>query len=152
MVIECTIFLVRNEMKKDWLDTKKLVTFKFVKQVLAFDTWGLLENQGKKQLKIMQKKWLDNTEFTFERANYQSKVAGPLVNWIHSQVKYAAVLTKVKPLIDEIKELESKLKHSQNQIKKAEALDIDLQAKIKICRGEMLEMVGYRKIGNRYYK
>ena len=112
----------------------------------------LVEHKGKEKVKTIQYKWFSDPEFTYDRAIKASKVAGPLVTWIQSQIKYADVLVKVKPLIDEIKELERKLRFSESEVRRAELLDIELSKKIKICRGEMLEMVGYRKIGNRYYK
>ena len=53
--------------------------------------------------------YISNEEFTFERVNKASKVAGPLVLWVKAQTKFADLLDSVEPMTCKIKVIKKKL-------------------------------------------
>jgi len=50
---------------------------------------------------------LNKPEWDIGKINQASKAAGPLAEWVSSQVKYATILDMVQPLRDEIAGLEA---------------------------------------------
>ena len=152
-VIHCGLYFIygiKTTNKDKWQDIRKNVTFKFVQSILDYDTLQLLNEDGYAKMKYIYDHFFIDPEFTFERANIASKVAGPLISFIDSQIKYAQVLGEVKPLIDEIDKLKDEVLESEAKMKEVIRIDNELNRKIKKCRGEMLRMIGYIKVGHKY--
>merc|ERR1712154_684929 len=57
---------------------------------------------GKKK-REQRLKYIKHKDFNEERANKASKVAGPLVKWVKSQLKYSELLDIVRPMLKELK-------------------------------------------------
>lgn len=88
MTLNCVLTLMGIKTK-DYKDVQKAVGRKdFIPQILKFNTMKIQERTRKK----IQKKYLAEEDFTFERANKASKVAGPLVQWVYAQIKVAHLL------------------------------------------------------------
>merc|ERR1712129_213727 len=79
-------------------------------------------------------------DFNEERANKASKVAGPLVKWIESQLQYAKLLDIVRPLMKHIKALK---KNNKKQKELNVAVDVvdGLEIKITNARKDINAMV-----------
>ncbi len=104
---------------KDWKGMQKLLASNsFIPSILKFDTNKVKEKTRKK----LNKCYLSNEDFTFERVNKASKVAGPLVIWVKSQVKFAHLLDSVEPMTKEIKELKVKLNEKELTAEKLKAM------------------------------
>eukprot|EP01084_Bolivina_argentea_P022715 42232_1 len=67
---------------KTWKDVQQMLASNhdFMVSILRFDTNMITQKIRKK----LNKDFLSNEEFTFERVNKASKVAGPLVMWVKS--------------------------------------------------------------------
>eukprot|EP01084_Bolivina_argentea_P141294 248304_1 len=126
-LIELTFFALFTLMGKKirrWPDCIKLFAAnQFIPSILTFDS-STIESKTRK---IMNKKYLTNEQFTFKRINKASKVCGPLVLWIKSQIKYAGLLDSVEPMTVEIRELKEKLNIKQKKQFKYEQMSIKLK-------------------------
>eukprot|EP01083_Nonionella_stella_P164362 543700_1 len=123
---------------KTWKDVQKMLGKNdFIPSILKFDT----NNIGNKIRKKLNKDYLSNEEFNFERVNKASKVAGPLVMWVRSQVKFAHLLDSVEPMTKEIKELKAKLITKQKQAESLSAMVQELELKIEEYKTEYQRMV-----------
>ena len=80
-------------------------------------------------------------DFTFERINQASTVAGPFVFWLESQLDYAKLLEKVSPIQNEVERLQNELKANQLRAKKLEQMLVELNKKVRQCRQDMMQMV-----------
>eukprot|EP01083_Nonionella_stella_P096780 272139_1 len=91
-VVDMTMRAVGTLMGKKikaWKDVQKMLgSNDFIPAILKFDTNKVKEKTRKK----INKDFMSNPDFTFERVNKASKVAGPLVLWVKSQVKMADLL------------------------------------------------------------
>merc|ERR1712113_1173422 len=127
MTLNCVLTLMGIKTN-NWKDVQKILGGKdFIPQILKFDTNKVKE----KTRKTIQKKYLENEDFTFERVNKASRVAGPLVLWVKSQVKFAHLLDSVEPMTKEIKELKDKLVVKQKQAQKLNETVTELESQIE---------------------
>ena len=153
-VLNCVIFVIYGKKPKkneSWQDVRKLVTYKTIKDIINFDTLNMVETDGNKKIQYVIKKFISDDQFTVERANLASKILGPCISWVEAQLKYAGVLNEIKPMLDEIKQLQKKIQKSNEEIERTTKLSQEISDEIKKCRGEMLEMIGYVRVGDRYY-
>merc|ERR1712176_1122400 len=109
---------------------------KFIPSMLQFETIKL-----KKKMREECVKYTVHEDFNEERANRASKVAGPLVKWVKSQVKYSELLDIVRPMQKEIKVLKKKLNKKQKQQKVCIELVNELEIKISKARTDINQMV-----------
>jgi len=136
LVMSAVAVMLGNKIKS-WRDIQKVISnSKFVPSILNFDTMSL-----KKKTREEVVKYVKHEDFNEERANKASKVAGPLVKWVKSQVKYSELLDIVRPMQKEIKVLRKKLDKKQKQSKMCRQVINDLELKISKARSEITEMV-----------
>ena len=136
LVMSAVAVMLGNKIKS-WRDIQKVISnSKFVPSILNFDTMSL-----KKKTREEVIKYVKHEDFNEERANKASKVAGPLVKWVKSQVKYSELLDIVRPMQKEIKVLRKKLDKKQKQSKMCRQVINDLEVKISKARSEITDMV-----------
>ena len=109
ILFEMTMIAVTTLMGKkvkDWRGMQKVMASRdFIQSILKFDTNKVQEMTRRK----INKEFISNEDFTFEKVNETSKVAGPLVLWVRAQVKFAYLLDSVEPMTKEIRALKAKL-------------------------------------------
>jgi len=138
----------QSKMEDNWTEVKREVNYDLVKQLMNF-----LDNNQAETLDAdvvsMIKEYLQSA--TYEQAVNASKVAGPVFLWIKSVIFYSELVVKIKPLKIQIAELQQRLNDRKEEMTALKVQEQDLAKKIRTCRGEMLEMVGYKKIGSLYF-
>eukprot|EP00484_Ammonia_sp_Unknown_P006843 CAMPEP_0197073212 /NCGR_PEP_ID=MMETSP1384-20130603/210492_1 /TAXON_ID=29189 /ORGANISM="Ammonia sp." /LENGTH=642 /DNA_ID=CAMNT_0042512045 /DNA_START=104 /DNA_END=2032 /DNA_ORIENTATION=+ len=136
LVMSAVAVILGNKIKS-WKDIQKcLASRDFIPSVLDFDTMKL-----KKKVREECKKYIKHQDFNEERANKASKVAGPLVKWVKSQVKYSELLDVVRPMQKEIKLLRKKLDKKQKQLQMCIDVVNELELKISKARTEINDRV-----------
>lgn len=136
LVMSAVAVILGNKIKS-WKDIQKiLANSKFVPSIMNFDTMQL-----KKKTREEVVKYVKHEDFNEERANKASKVAGPLVKWVKSQVKYSELLDIVRPMQKEIKVLKKRLDKKQKQLKMCYDVINELELKISSARTEISDMV-----------
>jgi hypothetical protein len=136
LVMSAVAVILGNKIKS-WKDIQKCLSSPtFIPSVLDFDTMKL-----KKKVREECKKYVKHQDFNEERANKASKVAGPLVKWVKSQVKYSELLDVVRPMQKEIKLLKKKLDKKQKQLQMCIDVVNELEMKISKARGEINDRV-----------
>merc|ERR1719249_400187 len=136
LVCSAICIMLGNEIRS-WRDIQKVMAgSKFIPSMLQFDTMKL-----KKKTREECVKYTVHEDFTEERANKASKVAGPLVKWVKSQVKYSELLDIVRPMQKEIKVLRKRLDKKQKQLKGMNELVNGLEVKISRARSDISQMV-----------
>lgn len=78
----------------------------------------------------LNKAYLSQDDFTFERVNNASKACGPLCEWVISQVNYSAILDRVQPLREEVAQLEAAAHTHEVERAQLEATVATLEASI----------------------
>merc|ERR1711997_146771 len=136
LVMTAVAVLLGNKIKS-WRDIQKiLANAQFVPSILDFDTMSLRKKTREECLQ-----YVEHDDFNEERANKASKVAGPLVKWVKSQMKYSELCDVVRPMQREIKVLKKKLDKKQRQLKICTDSVDSLEVKIASSRTEIDEMV-----------
>jgi len=136
LVMSAVTVMLGNKIKS-WKDIQKVLGKPtFVASIIEFDTMCL-----KKKTREECKKYVKHEDFNEERANKASKVAGPLVKWVKSQVKYSELLDIVRPMQKEIKVLKKRLNKKQKQQKVCIELVNELEIKISKARTDINQMV-----------
>lgn len=93
-----------GEKTIEWQEIRKVIKRDdFVSTVVNFDPMTLTARQVKK----VQEEYLNNSELDYYSVDRASKACGPLFMWAQSQIKYSQILRKIKPLRDEVEQLET---------------------------------------------
>ena len=133
---------------QEWNDTRKLLRrINFKKKVLSFDAKTL----NKKICTRLEKEFLILKDFEVGRANQASKVLAPLVKWIRSLVGYSTIWYKIAPLAEKVSALEKEIQHKTSNLEKLEEMYEESHNKVIKIRGEILEMAGYKRVGQLYF-
>eukprot|EP01084_Bolivina_argentea_P082948 150172_1 len=136
LVMSAVVTMLGNDIKC-WKDVQKCLSdTHFVQNIMEFNT-----NSLKKKTREKVKKYSNETDFNEERANKASRVAGPLVKWVKSQLKYSELLDIVRPMQREIKQLKKKLDKKQKLAKKCINTVQELELNISKCRTDIDQMV-----------
>eukprot|EP01113_Clastostelium_recurvatum_P011812 TRINITY_DN1605_c0_g1_i1.p1 TRINITY_DN1605_c0_g1~~TRINITY_DN1605_c0_g1_i1.p1 ORF type:complete len:4689 (+),score=1530.43 TRINITY_DN1605_c0_g1_i1:285-14351(+) len=99
--------------KFEWGDIrKKIMEPTFISSIVNFDT---KKEMNAKLRGMIEKNYLENPTFTFEKVNNASKACGPLVKWVLAQQTYSDILDRIKPLRDLIEKLEGDANVLKNQ-------------------------------------
>ena len=89
----------------------------------------------------MNKKYLSNPDYTFEKINKASQACGPMVKWAIAQVSYAEMLRKVDPLRHELSSLENQAAENQAKADETNKLIADLEASIAKYTAEYAQLI-----------
>jgi len=136
LVMSACCVILGNKVN-GWRDTQRVIANpKFVSLVLEFDTMNLT-----KTLRERSEKYTKEKDFNEERANVASKVAGPLVKWIESQLEYSRLLDIVRPLMKHIKKLKKELAKKQKELSVTAEIVNGLESEIKNARKDINDMV-----------
>ena len=96
------VSIMIGEKSTDWTEIRKVIRRDdFIATVVNFDPLSLTQ----KQVKAVQDDYLSLAELDYTSVDRASKACGPLYQWAESQVKYATILRRVKPLRDEVAQL-----------------------------------------------
>ena len=100
LTAEAVVSLLTGKVEKwDWKEVlAEMSKNTFMSSVLGFNSEKISAPLKKKLIDTYTAK----PEWDIERIRRASQVAGPLADWVTSQIKYADILTKVQPLRDEV--------------------------------------------------
>ena len=98
MTFEATCIL-SNKQYRDWREVCGHIRKpRFIYDLCRFDTTTVTSNM----IEILEKKYLSNEQFTYQRVNKLSKSCGPIIQWVINQVKFARLLQYVAPMKEEL--------------------------------------------------
>ena len=127
------VSIMIGEMSTDWQDIRRVIRRDdFIATVVNFDPLSLTQ----KQVKAVQDDYLSNAELDYTSVDRASKACGPLYQWAESQIQYATILRKVKPLRDEVTALIEKSDILAVQQKEAVGQVGDLEGSIQQYKSE----------------
>lgn len=105
----------------------------FIQRIVNFDT----NRQMTEPLRnLLRKEFLSRPRFNFEDVNRASKACGPLVKWVHAQVKFSDILDRVEPLRNEVQSLEDQAENTKKQAETIIAMIAELEASIARYKDE----------------
>ncbi|RNF24116.1 cytoplasmic dynein 1 heavy chain 1 [Trypanosoma conorhini] len=117
-VLEAVLAVMGEKRADEWDVIKHHIRRDdFLAGVKAFEPRSITE-----EARLTVRQMLQEEDFTYGAAQRASKAAGPLLQWVGAQVKYAEILTAMEPLrtrIDHLTEAHS-AKHAQLQRTEAE--------------------------------
>jgi dynein heavy chain 1 len=101
-----------GENSSDWTEIRKVIRRDdFIATVVNFDPLALTG----KQIKTIQEGYLNAADLDYNSVDRASKACGPLFQWATSQIKYATILRKIKPLRDEMAQLTERLQDLESK-------------------------------------
>eukprot|EP00049_Salpingoeca_infusionum_P026814 m.28080 g.28080 ORF g.28080 m.28080 type:complete len:4577 (+) comp9012_c0_seq1:144-13874(+) len=122
----------------DWRAVRTVIAQTgFTSEVLNFDSNSIT----RKAMAKMEKNYIGNELFTFEKANRASKAAGPLVKWAVAQIAYANQLLKVEPLNQELSALEASAEEMRQEQAALQVLVAELEATIQQYEAEYAVLI-----------
>ena len=125
---EAVVCLLNKAYRKlEWAEVKAAIKNKdFITNVLNFNTDSVTATLRDQ----LEKNYLNKPEWDVGKIMNASKAAGPLAEWVTSQLKFAGILTNVQPLRNEVAQLQSEEKKLSQENK-------DLNGNIEIyCERE----------------
>jgi dynein heavy chain 1 len=91
-----------GEPAEDWDSIRRVIRKDdFISTVVNYDPTELTP----KQIKQVQDNYLSGSDMDFASVDRANKACGPLYQWAVSQIKYAVILKRIKPLRDEVQAL-----------------------------------------------
>jgi dynein heavy chain 1 len=122
-----------GESIADWNDVRRVIRKEdFITTVVNFDPLTLTA----KQIKTVEENYLKAEGFDYTTVDRASKACGPLYNWASSQILYATVLRKIKPLREEVEALQAQSAALTVQQQEAVTQVAELEAAIKLYKSE----------------
>ena len=122
-----------GESFNDWNDVRKIIRKEdFISTVVNFDPLSLTA----KQIKAVEETYMNADGFDYASVDRASKACGPLYNWASSQILYATVLRKIKPLREEVDALQTQSEELTVQQHEAVTQVAELEAAIKTYKAE----------------
>jgi dynein heavy chain 1 len=122
------VCVMMGEKNLDWSEIRKVLRREeFIPTVVNFDPLSL----STKTIKTIQDTYLANPDLDYQSVDRASKACGPLYQWGESQIRYAVILKKIKPLRDEVSNLQEKSKALEIQQQEAVANLLQLEGLIK---------------------
>jgi dynein heavy chain 1 len=127
------VAIMMGEKNMDWSEIRKVIRGEdFISTVVNFDPMSLTG----KQMRTVQEEYLSNPEINYDSVDRASKACGPLYQWAVSQINYATVLRKIRPLREKVQALQDQ----SNQLleRQTEAVNQvnELEAAIKQYKSE----------------
>ncbi|EGG20698.1 cytoplasmic dynein heavy chain [Cavenderia fasciculata] len=111
------VCLMLTGKKLEWGDIrKKIMETTFIASIVDYDTKKQLTNKIRD---AVMKQYVQDPNFNYEAVNRASKACGPLVKWVSAQATYSEILDRVKPLREEVEQLEvaaNSLKTKQEEL------------------------------------
>lgn len=132
LLMEC-ISIMMGEKNLEWAEIRKVVRRDdFIPVIVNFDPMTLTQ----KQVQQVQQDYMQNPELDYASVERASKACGPLYQWAESQIKYATIIRKIKPLRDEVAALQEK--GNEMEIKQKETVEqvSQLEQSIKQYKAE----------------
>lgn len=127
------LMLMLGESSASWGEiSKTMKKSDFIPRIINFDTESLSDAT---RLKI-EKKYVSSEDFTYEKINKASKVCGPLVMWIKSQLNFNRILMSVEPLQNEMKSLENEAVVLANKQEELISMVDELEGRIATYKDE----------------
>jgi dynein heavy chain 1 len=120
LTMEAVMFVMFGK-KIDWANIRtEMMKADFIPNIIRFNIDKVNEATKAK----IRKDYLGHPEWSVEAIAKSSKAAGPLADWVESQLKYADILNQVKPLQNTIDEMN---KNSQALKDQADELDRNIK-------------------------
>ncbi|ESL11605.1 hypothetical protein TRSC58_00640 [Trypanosoma rangeli SC58] len=116
-VLEAVLAVMGEKRAGEWDVIKHYIRRDdFLAGVKAFEPRSITDEA---RLTVFQ--MLQEEDFTYEAAQRASKVAGPLLQWVEAQVKYAEILAAMEPLRTRIDHLTAAHSAKHTQLQRTEA-------------------------------
>ena len=138
MTLEAVLLLMKGK-KLEWADIKNEMTKgDFIANVVGFQI-NKVSDATRNKVKNDYINKIDS--WNLEKIYSSSKAAGPLAEWLESQLKYSEILTQVKPMTDKIEELAKGRIELEDQQAKLTATISELEEGIKQSKIEHAELI-----------
>jgi dynein heavy chain 1 len=122
------VSLMIGEKNLEWIEIRKVIRRDdFIATIVNFNPLTLTS----KQVKAVVEDYLGLAELDYASVDRASKACGPLYVWAESQIKYATILRRVKPLRDEVTKLQEKSTNLEIQQKETIQQVDELEGSIK---------------------
>ncbi|GAB7338645.1 hypothetical protein MBLNU457_5378t2 [Dothideomycetes sp. NU457] len=89
----------------------------------------------------MERDYLSNDDFSYERANRASKACGPLVQWVEAQVSFSGILARVGPLRNELTHLQDQALQTRAEAQAINNEVVELEKRIAGYKAEYATLV-----------
>ncbi|KAJ0425536.1 dynein heavy chain, cytoplasmic [Aspergillus carlsbadensis] len=110
----------------------------FIASIVKYDN----EKQMTRNHRLkMQKEFISQEDFTYERVNRASKACGPLVQWVEAQVNYSEILDRVGPLREEVNTLQAQAEQTKAEAQAIENTINDLESSIATYKTEYAALI-----------
>ena len=133
-----SVLCLLGEPSNDWKHIRGvIVQDDFLKKVLEFDP----EKVTSSIQNTFNSSYLNDPNYSVERAMRASKAAGPLVSWAIASVQYSTMLLSIEPLRNELKKLESDTQRMKSEMVEVQVLIAELEKSITKYKEEYAVLV-----------
>lgn len=140
LTMNATLILL-GQGAQSWADIRKVMRDKdFIPNMLAFDS----ESITAKQRAELEKKYVNDPNFQYEKVQKASRAAGPLCKWCRAQLQYSAVLAKAEPLRNEVKKLTADGKETKDQYDALIAAAEEAEARVNVLKQEYSVLIAHK--------
>jgi len=110
----------------------------FIQSIVNYDTDANMTEGMRREI---NKNFLSNPDYTFEKVDRASKACGPLVQWVIAQVSFSEILHRVEPLRNEVLSLEKEAAETRLKAEELVSMINELESSIARYKDEYAVLI-----------
>jgi len=139
IAMESVVTLVKPEVGAvNWGVVQKVMKDpNFITSILTYNAENLKESTRMR----VEKEYLSSKAWDVTAINRASRCAGPVALWVQSQMKFAALLTQLEPMRNELKTLEQQMQSNTTEFENQNQVVKDMEKKIAKYKEEYAHLI-----------
>ncbi|KAK9478362.1 dynein heavy chain, N-terminal region 1-domain-containing protein [Lipomyces japonicus] len=138
MTMEAVCTLLGHKVD-NWRTVQSIIRREdFISNIVNFDTDLQMTRQVRNRI---ASEYLSRPNFNFELVNRASRACGPLALWLEAQVHYSAILEKIGPLREEVRQLSERAEQTRIQVQEISFMIDNLEQSIENYKEEYAVLI-----------
>lgn len=141
MAMEAVVLMVRSEIPPasiNWEAVRKVMRdANFIPSILEYEAEHLKDSTRK----TLKKQYLENKAWDVSRIKQASKCAGPVAQWVESQIQFADLLNMMEPMRNELQQMQEQADKNKVELVACEKVLGDMEAKIQQYKEQYAQLI-----------
>jgi len=141
MAMEAVILMVKPEVSPatiNWEVVRKVMRdANFIPSILEYDAEQLKDATRD----TLKKKYLQNKAWDVSRIKQASRCAGPVAQWVESQLQFADLLSMMEPMRNELQQMQQQADKNKVELDACEKEVAEMEAKIQQYKEQYAQLI-----------
>ncbi|CAE7372842.1 unnamed protein product [Symbiodinium pilosum] len=141
MAMEAVILMVRPEIPAatiNWEAVRKVMRdANFIPSILEYDAEQLKDATRE----TLKKKYIQNKAWDVSRIKQASRCAGPVAQWVESQLQFADLLNMMEPMRNELQQMQQQADKNKVELQACEKEVAEMEKKIQQYKEQYAQLI-----------